>query len=127
MKKGGSFLLDPVIGTVFSRERFSEEQKEIERMVLQFADERLRPAADDLEKLDRDLSLELMREVGELGLAAIDIPEKYGGMALKKATSALVVEALTTGGSASWIVTFSAHVGIGTLPIVYFGTDTHCI
>ena len=45
-------------------------------------------------------------------------------MALRKATSALVVEALTTGGSASWIVTFSAHVGIGTLPIVYFGTTS---
>ena len=120
---GGAFLVEPVIQPVFTREQFSEEQKEIERMVLQFAAERLRPAADDIEKLDRDLSLQLMREVGELGLAAIDIPEKYGGMALKKATSALVVEALTTGGSASWIVTFSAHVGIGTLPIVYFGTD----
>ncbi len=120
---GGAFLMAPVVQPVFTREQFSDEQKEIERMVLQFADERLRPAADDIEKLDRDVSLQLMREAGELGLAAIDIPEKFGGMALKKATSALVVEALTTGGSASWIVTFSAHVGIGTLPIVYFGTD----
>ena len=120
---GGAFLVEPVVQPVFTRERFSEEQKEIERMVREFADERLRPAADDIEKLDRDLSLKLMREVGELGLAAIDIPEKYGGMALRKSTSALVVEALTTGGSASWIVTFSAHVGIATLPIVYFGND----
>ncbi len=120
---GGAFLVEPVVRPIFTREQFSEEQKEIERMVRQFADERLRPAADDIEKLDRDLSLELMREVGELGLAAIDIPEKYGGMALRKSTSALVVEALTTGGSASWIVTFSAHVGIATLPIVFFGSE----
>ena len=60
--------------------------------------------------------MELMREVGELGLTSIDIPEEYGGMELDKATSTLVVEALTTGGSASWCVTFSCHVGIGTLP-----------
>jgi len=120
---GGAFLVEPVIQPVFTREQFSEEQKEIELMVRQFADERLRPARDDIEKLDRDLSLKLMREVGELGLAAIDIPEAYGGMELRKATSALVVEALTTGGSASWVVTFSCHVGIATLPIVYFGTE----
>ena len=120
---GGAFLVEPVIQPVFTREQFSEEQKEIEIMVRQFADERLRPVRDDIEKLDRELSLKLMREVGELGLAAIDIPEKYGGMALRKSTSALVVEALTTGGSASWVVTFSAHVGIATLPIVYFGNE----
>jgi alkylation response protein AidB-like acyl-CoA dehydrogenase len=120
---GGAFLVEPVIRPVFTREQFSEEQKEIERMVLQFAAERIQPARDDLATLNQDLTMELMREVGELGLAAIDIPEAYGGMALKKATSALAVEALTTGGSASWMVTFSCHVGIGTLPIVYFGTD----
>ena len=120
---GGAFVFEPVIRPVFTREQFSEEQREIELMVRQFADERIRPARDDLATLNRDLTMELMREVGELGLAAIDIPEAFGGMALKKATSALVVEALTTGGSASWMVTFSAHVGIGTLPIVYFGTD----
>ena len=120
---GGAFLVEPVIQPIFTREQFSEEQKEIESMVRQFADERIRPNRDKIEKLDRDLSLELMREVGELGLAAIDIPETYGGMELKKATSALVVEALTTGGSASWVVTFSCHVGIATLPIVYFGNE----
>jgi alkylation response protein AidB-like acyl-CoA dehydrogenase len=121
--KGGAFLLEPVVRPVFTREMFTDEQKEIERMVREFAAERILPVRDDLEKLDRDLSLQLLREVGELGLTAVDIPERYGGMELDKATSALVVEALTTCGSASWIVTFSAHVGIGTLPIVYFGTE----
>ena len=120
---GGSFLLEPVIQPIFTREKFSEEQKEIERMVLAVAKEQIAPRRDELETPNQELSMELMREVAELGLTAIDIPEKYGGMELDKATSALVVEALTTCGSASWIVTFSCHVGIATLPIVFFGTE----
>ena len=120
---GGGFLFTPAIGDVFTRERFSEEQREIERMVREFARERLAPLKEDLASPNGELTLELMREVGELGLTGIDIPEQYGGMGLDKTTSALVVEALTLGGSASWIVTFSGHVGIGTLPIVYFGDE----
>jgi alkylation response protein AidB-like acyl-CoA dehydrogenase len=120
---GGSFLLERVVGPVFTRERFSDEQREIDRMVREFARDRVAPHRDDLDKLDRELTLRLLRESAELGLTGVDVPEEHGGMALDKTTSALVVEALTTGGSASWIVTFSAHVGIGTLPIVFFGTE----
>ncbi len=118
---GGGFLFEPVIGDVFTRERFTQEQRDIESMVRDFARERLLPLKEDLASPNGELTLELMREVGKLGLTGIDIPEQYGGMGLDKTTSALVVEALTLGGSASWVVTFSAHVGIGTLPIVYFG------
>ncbi len=121
--RGGAFLLDPVVQPIFTREKFSDEQQEIERMVLEFAADRINKVKDDLATPNEELSMELMREVGELGLTSIDIPEEYGGMELDKATSALVVEALTTGGSASWCVTFSCHVGIGTLPIAYFGTE----
>jgi len=121
--RGGSFLLDPIVQPIFTREKFSDEQQEIERMVREFAAERIAEVKDDLQTPNQKLTMELMREVGELGLTSIDIPEAYGGMELDKATSALVVEALTTGGSASWVVTFSAHVGIGTLPIVYFGNE----
>ena len=124
MKHGGSFLLDPVVCHVFSREQFSDEQREINRMVREFAKERLYPRRDELAELNGELTLELMREVGELGLTAIDIPERFGGLEESKSTSALVNEALTTGGSADWIVTFSAHVGIGTLPIVFFGNES---
>lgn len=120
---GGSFLLEPVIQPVFTREKFSEEQKEIERMVLEVARQQIAPRRDELETPDKELTMELMHQVAELGLTAIDIPEKYGGMELDKTTSTLVVEALTTCGSASWIVTFSCHVGIATLPIVFFGTE----
>ncbi|MEE9561498.1 MAG: acyl-CoA dehydrogenase family protein, partial [Thermoanaerobaculia bacterium] len=122
-RRGGAFLLEPVVGPVFTREQFSEEQKEIDRMVRDFAAERIAPRRDELSTHNHELTMELMREVAELGLTGIDIPEKFGGLELDKTTSALVVEALTTGGSASWVVTFSCHVGIGTLPIVYFGTE----
>ncbi|TNF73145.1 MAG: hypothetical protein EP299_08715 [Acidobacteria bacterium] len=122
-RRGGAFLVEPVVGPVFTREQFSEEQKEIDRMVRDFAAERIAPSRDDLSTHNQELTMELMREVGELGLTGIDVPEKFGGLELDKTTSALVVEALTTGGSASWVVTFSCHVGIGTLPIVYFGSE----
>jgi len=120
---GGGFLFEPVIGDVFTRERFSEELREIERMVREFAAERIAPQREELAEHNGELTMELMREVGELGLTGVDIPERYGGLGLDKATSALVVEALARGGSASWLVTFSCHVGIGTLPIVFYGDE----
>ena len=122
-KRGGAFLFEPVVQSILAREQFTAEQKEIESMVRQLAEERIAPLADELDKPNGELSLELMRDCAELGLTAVDIPERFDGMALDKSTSALVVESLTRCGSASWIVTFSAHVGIGTLPIVYFGTE----
>ena len=120
---GGAFLIQPVVGDVHSRERFTEEQREIEGMVRQFARERIVPLREELSEHNGELTLELMREVGELGLTGVDIPEEHGGMGLDKTTSALVVEALSTGGSASWMVTFTCHVGIASLPIVFFGDE----
>ena len=61
-----------------------------------------------------------MKKCGELGLLMIDAPEEYGGLELDKATSMLVAEKISTSGSFS--VTYSAHTGIGTLPLVYYGT-----
>ncbi len=124
MRTGGSFLIEPVVEPTFTREDFSPEQDEIGRMVREFASEKIFPHKEELETHNKELTLELMREVAELGLTGIDIPEKYGGVELDKTTSALVAEALTTGESASWVVTFSAHVGIGSLPIVFFGSES---
>lgn len=123
MKAGGSFLFEPVVGKIFTREDFSEEQREIDRTVREFASAKIAPRKAELAHHNKELTLELMREVAEMGLTGVDIPEKYGGVELDKTTSALVAEALTTGHSASWVVTFSAHVGIGSLPIVFFGTE----
>ena len=93
-RKGGGFLLTPVIQRIFSRENFSEEQREIEAMVREFAVERIRPEQEALETHNMELTRQLLREVGELGLTGVDVPERYGGMELDKTTSAMVVEAL---------------------------------
>ena len=123
-RTGGSFLFEPVVEKIFSRELFSEEQRQIDAMVRELARDEILPRKEELETHDQELTRELLRAVAELGLTGIDVPEEYGGAGLDKTTSALVVEALTTGGSASWIVTFSCHVGIGSLPIVFFGNES---
>ena len=121
--QGGGFLMAPAPPEIFCRERFSEEQREIDKMVRQFAVDRIGPLREELETHNQELSRTLLREVGELGLTGIDVPESYGGMQMDKTTSALAVEALTLSGAASWIVTFSCQTGIGTLPLVFFGTE----
>ena len=121
---GGSFLIENTSSTeVFSRERFNDEQREIERLVKDFAKQRIRPNKTALEELNRDLSLQLLREMGELGLLGVVVPEKYGGMELDKIISAIVDESLSHGDCPSFVVTYSVHTGIGCMPIVWFGTE----
>jgi len=119
---GGSFLFQEVGSTRASfPEDFTEEQRLYFQTALQFSREQVLPRAQELEKKKDPAALKgLLRKAGELGLLAIDIPTAYGGMSLDKTTSALVIEAQSMLGA--WSVTFGAHVGIGTLPIVWFGT-----
>lgn len=120
-RSGGNFLVNPITeASVFSREDFTEEHREIYAMVKEFDIERILVQKDEIEKFDKELSLSLIKEMGELGLLGIDIPEKYGGMELDKVTSAIVAEALVY--SPSFAVTWSVQTGIGSLPIVWFGT-----
>lgn len=122
-KTGGRFIIQPINEvTVFSREKFSDEHREIEKMVREFCQERVLPQKAEIEKFNRDLTLSLIREMGELGLLGIDVPEKYGGMELDKITSAIVAESLSAGHCPSFTVTWSVQTGIGCLPIVWFGT-----
>jgi len=121
-KTGGQFLLDPITDTsIFSREDFTSEHTEIYKMVMDFDKERVLTQKEKIEKYDPNLSIELLKELGELGLLGIDIPEKYNGIDLDKITSAIVAEALVQ--SPSFAVTWSVQTGIGSLPIVWFGTD----
>ncbi len=120
---GGGFLFAPVVGEIFTRERFSDEQRAIDETVRELARDRIRPLREEFETHNRELTRELLATVAELGLTGVDVPERFGGVELDKTTSALVVEALATSGAASWVVTFSAHVGIGSLPIVFFGSE----
>jgi alkylation response protein AidB-like acyl-CoA dehydrogenase len=119
---GGSFLLhesDPE--SIFTPEDFSEEQRQIAETAAQFAANEVLPAADEIEAKHFDVTRGLLQKAGELGLMAVDIPEEYGGLAMDKVTSAIIADRMSV--LASFSVAFSAHVGIGTLPLVWYGTD----
>jgi len=79
------------------------------------------PAAADIEAKKFGVTKHLLRKAGELGLLAVDVPEAYGGLEMDKVTSALVAESLSK--NASFSVSFGAHSGIGTLPLVWYGTE----
>jgi len=123
-KTGGTFLLEPALSTtIFTREQFSEEQKEIETMVKDFCTDRIAPLFQEIEDKQEGLSVQLLREMGELGLLSNDIPESLGGMELDKTTAVIIAEAMHTCQSASFMTTFSVQTGISLLPILWFGNE----
>jgi alkylation response protein AidB-like acyl-CoA dehydrogenase len=123
VQTGGHFLIQSVRDDeVYCREKFTEEHRDIEQMVKEFGKERIYPNKDQIEKYDKDLSLSLIREAGDLGLLGVNVPEEYGGMDLDKITTAIVIESIATGYSSSFLTTFSVQTAIGMLPIVWFGT-----
>lgn len=123
LNTGGQFLVQPIGSQpMLTRESFTEDHKDIEKMVIDFAKERIYPNVFKIDKHDKELTLSLMKEIGELGLLGADIPEEYGGMNLDKITSAIVMEGLCRGGSASFGVTASVQTSIGSMGIVWFGT-----
>jgi alkylation response protein AidB-like acyl-CoA dehydrogenase len=118
---GGHFLLSNAAPEdIFTPEDFSEEQQEIARTTAEFAEKSILPRVDEIEAKDFAVTRELLLEAGKLGLMAVDIPEQYGGLAMDKVTSALVSDRIAV--SASFSVSFSAHTGIGTLPVIWYGS-----
>jgi alkylation response protein AidB-like acyl-CoA dehydrogenase len=118
---GGSFLIEDLNpDDIFTLEDLSPEQKQIANLAADFAEDKILPQVHEIEAKNFDLSRKLMRDLGDLGLLGIDVPEQYGGLDMDKITSTLVAENLS--GSGSFSVTFSAHVTIGTLPLVWYGT-----
>ena len=121
--RGGSFLITPLSqAKVFSKEMFSEDQKMFANAALEYATTRLKPVKDEFKSLNKDLTLEIFKEMGEMGFLGIDMPEEYGGSDLDKTTASLVVDYLAFSECGSLLVTLGAHSGIGTLPIVWYGT-----
>ncbi|HJV37509.1 MULTISPECIES: acyl-CoA dehydrogenase family protein [Geothrix] len=120
--KGGSFLLTP-IGALpqFTAEEFGDDAKEFARAARDFIEGEVIPKDEAIDKLDLPLTIELMKKAGELGLLGLEIPEAYEGMDVDKRTAMLVLEEMSKQGS--FAVSYSANTGIGTLPIVYFGTE----
>jgi alkylation response protein AidB-like acyl-CoA dehydrogenase len=123
INSGGQWLVSPVANTtVFCRETFSEDHRDIDEMIQEFAKDRILPNAEAIDTLNKDLTLELLREMGELGLIGVDSPEEYGGTDLDKITSCIVAEGMSRGGSPSFGCTFAVQTGIGSMGIVFFGT-----
>lgn len=120
--KGGSFLIEDVsYDRVFTPEDFTDEHKMIAKTTEDFAVNEVLPHLEDIENHEFDKSIKLLKQAGELGLLGADVPEEYGGFGLDKISSALITEKISRAGSFS--LSFGAHVGIGSLPIVLFGNE----
>jgi alkylation response protein AidB-like acyl-CoA dehydrogenase len=119
---GGEFLwLATGTRDMVTPERFTDEQRQLARAAREFSDQEILPQLRDIESRKAGLIPALLRKAGELGLLMVDVPEAYGGLGLDKTTSMLVAEQFSSVGSFS--VSLGAHTGIGTLPIVYFGSE----
>ncbi|NPA69141.1 MAG: acyl-CoA dehydrogenase [Chlorobi bacterium] len=120
--KGGEFLIkETSYEDVFIPEEFNEEQDMMAQTTSDFVEQQILPKIDDLDKHDRELLKKLVKDAGELGLLGVSVPEEYEGFGQNTITSMRVVEEI--GKSFSYSVAFSAHTGIGTLPILYYGTE----
>ncbi|HEY6270262.1 MAG TPA: acyl-CoA dehydrogenase family protein [Candidatus Acidoferrum sp.] len=120
--KGGSFLLEsPLPGDVFTPADLTDDQKLIGQTAEEFVVKEVLPLAKDLENKKPGLMAELVKKGGEVGLMGGGVPEEFGGAGLDKISTTVLTEKLSLYGG--FAVTHGAHAGIGTLPIVYFGTD----
>ncbi len=119
---GGSFLLETrTPAEVFTPEDLNEEQRQIAATAARFAREEILPRVAAVEAKEPDAMAALLRKAAELGFTAVDIPEEYGGMGLDKVSSMLVTDHIST--LASFSTAFGAHVGIASLPLVWYGTE----
>lgn len=120
--KGGEWLIrDSQPADTFIPENFSEEQRMIRDMCDQFLDTEIYPILDRIDSLEPGLMKSLVTKAGEQGMLSVSFPEEYGGLGKDFVTSTIVNEYMGAGHSFS--VAIAAHTGIGTLPILYFGTD----
>jgi alkylation response protein AidB-like acyl-CoA dehydrogenase len=120
--KGGEFIIkETEAADVFIPEEFDEEQLMIKKTCEDFLEAEVYPNLDRIDKLEEGLMPSLLDKAGELGLLAVSIPEAYGGFGKNFNTSMLVADIL--GAGHSFAVAISAHTGIGTLPILYYGNE----
>jgi len=122
-KRGGGFLLgSPGAADVFTPEDLDSEQRLIGETAAGFGKDQVAPLLEKIENREHEHSVALMRQAGELGLLGVAIPAEYDGLGLTTTSSTLITEALGRY-AGSFSLTFGAHTGIGTLPIVYFGNE----
>ncbi|QGH33546.1 acyl-CoA dehydrogenase [Gracilibacillus salitolerans] len=119
---GGSFIIDDVdYDSVVTPDDFTQEQRMIAETTKDFIEGEILPQDEAIESLNYDLTVKLLQKAGELGLLSADVPEQYEGLGLDKVSSTLISERFSK--ASSFGLSVGAHVGIGTLPIVYFGTE----
>ncbi|MCA1011114.1 acyl-CoA dehydrogenase family protein [Halobacillus halophilus] len=122
MIKGGGFMVEDLSAEdVITPEDFTDEHMMIAKTAEDFVLGEVVPKIDNLENHEFEHSVKLLKQAGELGLLGADVPEEYGGLQLDKISSSLITEKFSRGGGFS--VTHGAHVGIGSLPIVFFGNE----
>lgn len=118
--KGGAFLIEELTGEdIITPEDLTDEHKMIAKTTEEYVNNEVVPLIDKLENHEFEHSVELLKKAGELGLLGADVPEAYGGLGLDKISSSLITEKMAPAGGFS--ITHGAHVGIGSLPIVFFG------
>ncbi|MCM2249467.1 MAG: acyl-CoA dehydrogenase family protein [Geothrix sp.] len=118
--RGGSFMFHPA-GTLpqFTPEESSEEARAIAEAARDFMNGEVMPRDEELDRLDLELTRDLLAKAGDLGILGMEVPEAYGGLDLDKKTALLVLEEMAK--QASFSTSYTAHTSIGTMPIVYFG------
>ena len=120
--KGGSFLIEDLsYQDLFTPEDFNDEHVMIAQTASDFVEKEVVPQLEHLENHEFDRTVKLLKKMGELGLLAVDVPEEFDGLGLDKVTSSLITEKMA--GAGGFSLSYGAHVGIGSLPIVLFGND----
>lgn len=120
--KGGGFLIEDItFDELFTPEDFTDEQLMMAKTTEEFVVNEVVPQLDKIEQHQFDISRKLLEKAGELGLLAADVPEAYGGLELDKISSSLITEKFAR--ARSFSLSYGAHVGIGSLPIVLFGNE----
>src|SRR6185436_18760670 len=119
--RGGSFInLDDGLPEIFSPEDFSDEQILIRETAKRFVDEEVLPQSARIERQEWDVTVQLLKRCAALGLVGIEIPESFGGSGLDRVSAMIVAEQMARLGSFS--VAWGGQSGIGSLPILYFGS-----
>jgi len=121
--KGGEFIIrEPNYELIFTPEDFSEEQKMMRDSVIEFNEREVIAKKSRFEAKDFKLTEEVMKKAGEMGFLGVSVPEEYGGLGMDFVSTMIVCEYMSSG-SGSISTAFGAHTGIGTMPILFYGTE----
>ena len=121
--KGGEYLVREVNSNeIFIQEEFTEEQQMMKEAIQDFIDREVWPHKERFEKKDYAFTESIMKQIGDMGLLGISVPEQYGGMGLGFVSTMLVCDYIS-GATGSLATAYGAHTGIGTMPILLYGTE----